>query len=224
MFKWLLFRGFLNSTQEATQLTSGDALYNSSQNLVNVTGTVFSMYGVLIIVLISFRVLKLFREESGSNYRTFAFEFPRWRSYRRVKTLTTSDIPVKTEGVQPLSHFFRKQKMIEKIRHTWKLCKETAEEFLVDRCGQTLPGGNVMPVAVSIIAMLLIGYIGIMILQSTSESTTLTSGDKLYSAHQNLLNITGTTFSMYGVLLIVFIATIIIGLLITSFIGKGDEE
>ena len=59
MFKWLLFRGFLNSTQEATQLTASDSLYAASQNLVNVTGTVFSMYGVLIIVLIAAVIIGL---------------------------------------------------------------------------------------------------------------------------------------------------------------------
>ena len=114
--------------------------------------------------------------------------------------------------------------MFENTKLAWKISKERAEEFLVNRCGQTMPGGNLLPVAVSLIAMLLIGYIGIMILQSTTESTALVAGDKLYSAQQNLLNITGTTFSMYGVLMIVFVATIIIGLLLSSFLGGGSEE
>lgn len=113
--------------------------------------------------------------------------------------------------------------MFENTKLAWKISKERAEKFLVNRCGQ-IPGGNILPVAVSLIAMLIIGYIGIMILQSTTESTALVSGDKLYSAQQNLLNITGTTFSMYGVLVIVFVATIIIGLLLSSFLGGGSEE
>ena len=114
--------------------------------------------------------------------------------------------------------------MFENTKFAWKISKERAENFLVNRYGQVMPGGNLLPVAVSIVAMLIIGYIGIMILQSTMESTTLVSGDKLYTAQQNLLNVTGTTFSMYGVLVIVFVATIIIGLLLSSFLGGGREE
>ena len=72
--------------------------------------------------------------------------------------------------------------------------------------------------------MLIVAYVGIMILQSTSEATSLVAGDKLYVAHQNLVNITGTTFSMYGVLVIVFVAATIIGLLLMSFLGGGKEE
>ena len=112
--------------------------------------------------------------------------------------------------------------MFENTKLAWKISKERAEEFLVNKCGQ-VPGGNILPVAVSLIAMLILGYIGIMILHSTSEATSLVAGDKLYSAHQNLLNATGTTFSMYGVLMIVFVAATIIGLLLVSFMG-GKEE
>ena len=114
--------------------------------------------------------------------------------------------------------------MFENTKLAWKISKEKAEKFLVNRCGQAMPGGNLMPVAISLISMLIIGYIGIMILQSTTESTALVPGDKLYSAQQNLLNVTGTTFSLYGVLIIVFVATVIIALLMSSFLGGGREE
>ena len=114
--------------------------------------------------------------------------------------------------------------MFENTKLVWKISKERAEKFLIDRYGQAMPGGNIMPVAVSLIAMLVVGYIGVLILQSTTESTALVYGDKLYLAQQNLLNVTGTTFSLYGVLIIVFVATIIIGLLLSSFMGGGREE
>ena len=63
-----------------------------------------------------------------------------------------------------------------------------------------------------------------MILNSTQEATQLASGDSLYSASQNLINVTGTVFSMYGVLIIVLIAAVIIGLLLSSFLGGGRIE
>jgi hypothetical protein len=114
--------------------------------------------------------------------------------------------------------------MFENTKLAWKISKEKAEKFLVDRYGQTMPGSNMIPVAVSLVAMLIVGYVGITILQSTTDSTALVSGDKLYSAQQNLIDITGTTFSMYGILIIVLLSSIIITLLLTSFIRGGNAE
>ena len=75
-----------------------------------------------------------------------------------------------------------------------------------------------------IIALLIVGFVGIMILNSTQEATQLASGDALYNSSQNLINVTGTVFSMYGVLIIVLIASVIIGLLLSSFLGGGRIE
>lgn len=62
-----------------------------------------------------------------------------------------------------------------------------------------------------------------MILNSTQEATSLASGDDLYGSMTNLVNVTGTVFSMYGVLVIVLIASVIIGLLLSSFMGTSRE-
>ena len=49
----------------------------------------------------------------GSNYRTFAFEFPWWRQNRRVKPTITSDTPVKPGGGLTPLPFFGKQKCLK---------------------------------------------------------------------------------------------------------------
>lgn len=64
--------------------------------------------------------------------------------------------------------------------------------------GQAITG-NVLTAGVVIIALLIVGFVGIMILNSTSEATALTVNDSLYESMQNLENVTGTVFSMYGV-------------------------
>lgn len=100
-----------------------------------------------------------------------------------------------------------------------------------DKKAQALPGGNILVAAVTIITLLIIAYVGIMIVDTTHEATELTqwnesaqTGDKLYNASADLINVTGTVFSMYGVLIIVFVAAIIIGLLLTSFLGGKYGE
>lgn len=101
------------------------------------------------------------------------------------------------------------------------------KNFLRDRKAQT----GVLQAGVVIIALLLVGYIGVMILHSTSEATgldtewneTTQTGDRMYAASHDLINTTGTVFSMYGVMVIVVIASIIIGLLLTSFMTTGKE-
>ena len=68
------------------------------------------------------------------------------------------------------------------------------------------------------------GFVGIMILNSTQQATQLANTSQLYPSMQNLVNVTGTVFSMYGVLIIVLIAAVIIGLLLSSFLGGGRIE
>lgn len=93
-----------------------------------------------------------------------------------------------------------------------------------------MPGGGILTVGVSLIAVLIIAYVGLMIVNTTHDATALTclnfsngTCDTMYNASTGLLSTTGTVFSMYGVLAIVFIATAIIGLLLSSFMG-GKEE
>lgn len=94
-----------------------------------------------------------------------------------------------------------------------------------------MPGSNILPVGVTIIAMLIIAFVGVMISNSIHSATKLTcvnfsngTCDTMYNASQGLLTTTGTVFSMYGVLIIVLVAAVIIGLLLSSFLGGGREE
>ena len=105
-----------------------------------------------------------------------------------------------------------------------KIAFDQAKLWAEDKVAQAMPGGGVLTAGVVIIALLIVGFVGIMILNSTQEATSLTSDDSLYAASLNLINVTGTVFSMYGVLIIVLIAAVIIGLLLSSFLGGGKIE
>ena len=109
----------------------------------------------------------------------------------------------------------RVQGRLEKIeKHT--------REIIADKKAQAM-SGSVLTAGVVVISLLIVGFVGVMILNSTSEAKGLESGDDLYNASQDLVNVSGTVFSMYGVLVIVLIASIIIGLLLSSFAGTGRE-
>lgn len=101
-----------------------------------------------------------------------------------------------------------------------KIAWEMAKVFAEDKRAQA--GGGVMTAGVVVIALLIVGFVGVMILNSTQKATGLVSGDSLYGASTNLVNVTGTVFSMYGVLVIVLIASVIIGLLLSSFVGGRE--
>ena len=71
------------------------------------------------------------------------------------------------------------------------------DKLAQNKHGQAITG-NVLTAGVVIIALLIVGFVGIMILQSTTDATSLESGDSLYASMQNLENVTGTVFSMYS--------------------------
>jgi cytochrome b len=98
-----------------------------------------------------------------------------------------------------------------------------ANRWAHDKAAQ-MGAGGALTTGVVIIALLIVGFVGIMILNSTQEATNLVENDTLYNASTQLTSVTETVFSMYGVLIIVLIAAVIIGLLLSSFLGGGGMQ
>lgn len=72
---------------------------------------------------------------------------------------------------------------------------------------------DLVAVMITVIIAGVVGYVGINIMSSTSETTGLSDGDPFYSSEQNLTDGLQSFFSQLGTVFIVIVLVVIIGYL-----------